>query len=134
VSAGARWHIRGTVGELVLLPTQVLGLHVGLMDTDMTKGYDLKKNQPRDVAAHVSLRSKPARKRYWRTRAQKASSKACPASGRTTSIPLRSLDARTLHAMREWWRALERALLQRHHVERYMLSDNTSSKRVGRRT
>lgn len=33
--------------------TQVLGLHVGFMDTDMTKDYDLKKTSPLDVASHV---------------------------------------------------------------------------------
>jgi NAD(P)-dependent dehydrogenase (short-subunit alcohol dehydrogenase family) len=30
--------------------TLVLGLHVSFMDTDMTKGYDTKKADPRDVA------------------------------------------------------------------------------------
>lgn len=33
--------------------TQVLGLHVGFMDTDMTKGFDMKKVSPRDVAAQT---------------------------------------------------------------------------------
>ena len=31
--------------------TQVLGLHVSFMDTDMTRGYEAKKADPRDVAA-----------------------------------------------------------------------------------
>lgn len=33
--------------------TQVLGLHVGFMDTDMTKGYDLKKTSPQDAASEA---------------------------------------------------------------------------------
>jgi len=33
--------------------TQVLALHVGYLDTDMTKGYDIKKNDPRQVAARA---------------------------------------------------------------------------------
>lgn len=33
--------------------TQVLGLHVGFMDTDMTKGFDLKKTSPKDAASHA---------------------------------------------------------------------------------
>jgi NAD(P)-dependent dehydrogenase (short-subunit alcohol dehydrogenase family) len=30
---------------------QVLGLHVGFLDTDMTHGFDMKKTHPQDVAA-----------------------------------------------------------------------------------
>jgi NAD(P)-dependent dehydrogenase (short-subunit alcohol dehydrogenase family) len=33
--------------------TQVLALHVGYMDTDLTKGLDIKKIDPRQVAAHT---------------------------------------------------------------------------------
>jgi len=33
--------------------TQVLGLHVGVLDTDMTKDLDIKKNDPRQVAART---------------------------------------------------------------------------------
>jgi NAD(P)-dependent dehydrogenase (short-subunit alcohol dehydrogenase family) len=32
---------------------QVLGLHVGFLDTDMTKGLDIKKSNPRQVAART---------------------------------------------------------------------------------
>ena len=32
---------------------QVLALHVGFLDTDMTKGYDMKKSDPREVAARA---------------------------------------------------------------------------------
>jgi short-subunit dehydrogenase len=33
--------------------TQVLALHVGFLDTDMTKGFNMKKNDPQQVAAHA---------------------------------------------------------------------------------
>jgi NAD(P)-dependent dehydrogenase (short-subunit alcohol dehydrogenase family) len=33
--------------------TQVLGLHVGFMDTDMTHGFDMKKVSPQDVAVQT---------------------------------------------------------------------------------
>jgi len=33
--------------------TQVLALHVGYLDTDLTKGYDMKKSDPRLVAART---------------------------------------------------------------------------------
>jgi NAD(P)-dependent dehydrogenase (short-subunit alcohol dehydrogenase family) len=33
--------------------TQVLSLHVGFIDTDLTKGLDIPKNNPRDVARHT---------------------------------------------------------------------------------
>ena len=33
--------------------TQVVGVHVGLMDTDMTAGIDLPKASPQDVAAQI---------------------------------------------------------------------------------
>ncbi len=39
--------------ELRERATQVLGLHMGFMDTDMTKGYDMAKVHPRDVAART---------------------------------------------------------------------------------
>lgn len=32
---------------------QVLALHVGFMDTDMTRGYEMKKSSPREVAARA---------------------------------------------------------------------------------
>jgi hypothetical protein len=31
----------------------VLGMHVGFLDTDMTKGYELKKTSPREAAAYT---------------------------------------------------------------------------------
>jgi len=39
------------IGELRNQKTLVLGLHVSFMDTDMTKGYEMKKIHPRQVAA-----------------------------------------------------------------------------------
>jgi hypothetical protein len=33
--------------------TQVLGLYVGFLDTDMTKDLDIKKSDPREVAART---------------------------------------------------------------------------------
>jgi short-subunit dehydrogenase len=36
--------------ELRKQKTLVLGLHVSFMDTDMTKGYEMKKTNPRQVA------------------------------------------------------------------------------------
>ena len=33
--------------------TQVLGLHVGFMDTDMTKGFEMQKVSPEDVSAQT---------------------------------------------------------------------------------
>jgi hypothetical protein len=33
--------------------TQVLGVHVGFMDTDLTKGLEIEKSDPRQVAAHA---------------------------------------------------------------------------------
>ncbi len=33
--------------------TQVLALHVGFLDTDMTKGFNMKKNDPRQVASRT---------------------------------------------------------------------------------
>jgi len=38
------------IGELRNQKTLVLGLHVSFMDTDMTKGYEMKKIHPRQVA------------------------------------------------------------------------------------
>ena len=48
------WHpARGTRIELREKGIHVIGLHVGFMDTDMTRGYDLKKTSPRDVAFYT---------------------------------------------------------------------------------
>jgi short-subunit dehydrogenase len=33
--------------------TRVLALHVGYMDTDLTKGFDMKKSDPREIAART---------------------------------------------------------------------------------
>ncbi len=44
--------------------TQVLALHVGFLDTDMTKGFNMKKNDPRQVASRArSTGSRTATKR-----------------------------------------------------------------------
>jgi short-subunit dehydrogenase len=53
-SKSAAWSFTNALRvELRGKGTQVLGLHVGFMDADMTKGYDLKKTSPRDVAART---------------------------------------------------------------------------------
>ena len=38
------------IGELRNQKTLVLGLHVSFVDTDMAKGYEMKKIHPRQVA------------------------------------------------------------------------------------
>jgi short-subunit dehydrogenase len=50
-SKSAAWSFTNALRiELREKGTQVLGLHVGFMDTDMTKGYDLKKTSAGQVA------------------------------------------------------------------------------------
>lgn len=53
-SKSAAWSFTNALrADLRSQRTLVLGLHVGFMDTDMTKGYEAKKADPRDVAAVV---------------------------------------------------------------------------------
>lgn len=53
-SKAAAWSLtNGLRNELRAQGTQVLGLHVGLMDTDMTKGIDAPKADPADVVRQV---------------------------------------------------------------------------------
>jgi NAD(P)-dependent dehydrogenase (short-subunit alcohol dehydrogenase family) len=50
-SKSAEWSFTNAVRlELRKQKTLVLALHVGFMDTDLTKGYDMKKIDPREVA------------------------------------------------------------------------------------
>lgn len=50
-SKSAEWSFTNALRiELRKNKTLVLGLHVGFMDTDLTKGYDMKKIDPREVA------------------------------------------------------------------------------------
>jgi len=50
-SKSAAWSFtNGLRAELSAQGTQVLGLHVGFMDTDMTKGFDAAKISPDEVA------------------------------------------------------------------------------------
>lgn len=50
-SKSAAWSYTNAVRvELREQKIQVLGLHVGFLDTDMTKGFDMKKTSPRKVA------------------------------------------------------------------------------------
>jgi NAD(P)-dependent dehydrogenase (short-subunit alcohol dehydrogenase family) len=50
-SKSAEWSFTNALRiDLRLQKTLVLGLHVGFMDTDLTKGYDMKKVDPRTVA------------------------------------------------------------------------------------
>lgn len=53
-SKAAAWSLtNGLRDELRSQGTQVLGLHVGLMDTDMAKGFDLPKTSPIEVARQL---------------------------------------------------------------------------------
>jgi NAD(P)-dependent dehydrogenase (short-subunit alcohol dehydrogenase family) len=53
-SKSAAWSLtNGLRGELRAQGTQVVGVHVGYMDTDMTKGLDTAKANPDDVAQLV---------------------------------------------------------------------------------
>jgi len=53
-SKSAAWSLtNGLRGELRGQGTQVVGVHVGYMDTDMTKGLDAPKLSPKDVVAQV---------------------------------------------------------------------------------
>jgi NAD(P)-dependent dehydrogenase (short-subunit alcohol dehydrogenase family) len=50
----ASWSLTNSIRqELHAQHTQVLALHVGFMDTDMTAGLDVAKSSPDDVAAQV---------------------------------------------------------------------------------
>ncbi len=53
-SKSAAWSYTNAVrAELRSKGTQVLGLHVGFLDTDLTRGLELKKSDARDVAAQT---------------------------------------------------------------------------------
>jgi NAD(P)-dependent dehydrogenase (short-subunit alcohol dehydrogenase family) len=53
-SKSAAWSLtNGLRGELRAQGTQVVGVHVGYMDTDMTKGLDTAKATPDDVAQQI---------------------------------------------------------------------------------
>lgn len=53
-SKSAAWSLtNGLRNELRAQGTQVVGVHVGFMDTDMTKGLDAPKASPKDVVAQV---------------------------------------------------------------------------------
>lgn len=53
-SKAAAWALtNGLRKELAGQGTQVIGLHVGYMDTDMTAGLDAPKSAPADVAAQI---------------------------------------------------------------------------------
>jgi short-subunit dehydrogenase len=50
VSKAAAWSLtNGLRNELKSQHTQVLGLHVGFVDTDLTKGLDVPKASPQSV-------------------------------------------------------------------------------------
>jgi NAD(P)-dependent dehydrogenase (short-subunit alcohol dehydrogenase family) len=50
VSKSAAWSLtNGLRNELRKQNTQVLGLHMGFVDTDMTKGFDVPKTSPQDI-------------------------------------------------------------------------------------
>ncbi|WP_101674464.1 SDR family oxidoreductase [Alloalcanivorax mobilis] len=53
-SKAAAWALtNGLRGELESQNTQVVAVHVGYMDTDMTDGIDVPKTRPEDVAAQI---------------------------------------------------------------------------------
>lgn len=53
-SKAAFWSLTNSLRiELAAQGTQVVGVHLGYTDTDMTKGIDAPKNDPRDVARDV---------------------------------------------------------------------------------
>lgn len=52
VSKSAAWSLtNGLRHELRGQGTQVLGLHMGFVDTDLARGFDVPKSSPRDIAA-----------------------------------------------------------------------------------
>lgn len=54
VSKAAAWSLtNGLRHELLAQGTQVLGLHMGYVDTDMTQGFDVPKTPPRVIAART---------------------------------------------------------------------------------
>jgi len=54
VSKAAAWSLtNGLRNELRGQGTQVVGVHLGLMDTDMTAGFDAPKIAPKDVAEQI---------------------------------------------------------------------------------
>lgn len=54
VSKAAAWSAtNGLRNDLRAQNTQVLGMHVGFIDTDLTRGMDVPKNAPDDVAARA---------------------------------------------------------------------------------
>ncbi|HEY5802421.1 MAG TPA: SDR family oxidoreductase [Lysobacter sp.] len=54
VSKAAAWSLtNGLRNELRGQGTQVIGVHLGLMDTDMTAGFDAPKIAPKDVADQI---------------------------------------------------------------------------------
>jgi NAD(P)-dependent dehydrogenase (short-subunit alcohol dehydrogenase family) len=54
ISKSAAWALtNGLRVELAAQGTQVLGAHMGYMETDMTDGYDVPKIKPEEVAAQI---------------------------------------------------------------------------------
>lgn len=54
MSKAAAWSLTdATRVELAAQRTQVLGLHMAMVDTDMTSGFDVPKASPRDVVAQA---------------------------------------------------------------------------------
>ncbi|MDI9237748.1 SDR family oxidoreductase [Lysobacter sp. LF1] len=54
ISKAAAWSLtNGLRNELAAQGTKVVGVHIGLMDTDMTAGVDVPKVSPHDVAAQI---------------------------------------------------------------------------------
>jgi NAD(P)-dependent dehydrogenase (short-subunit alcohol dehydrogenase family) len=54
ISKAAAWSLtNGLRNELRGQGTQVVGVHLGLMDTDMTAGFDAPKIAPKDVAEQI---------------------------------------------------------------------------------
>jgi NAD(P)-dependent dehydrogenase (short-subunit alcohol dehydrogenase family) len=53
-SKSAAWSLTNALrNELAAQKTQVLALHMGYVDTDLTRGFDVQKSSPEDIVTHT---------------------------------------------------------------------------------
>jgi NAD(P)-dependent dehydrogenase (short-subunit alcohol dehydrogenase family) len=53
-SKSAAWSLANALrNELVAQKTQVLALHMGYADTDLTNGFDVPKSSPEEIVKHA---------------------------------------------------------------------------------
>jgi short-subunit dehydrogenase len=53
-SKSAAWSLTNALrSELAAQKTQVLGLHMGYVDTDLTRGFDVPKSSPEQIVGHA---------------------------------------------------------------------------------